>query len=119
MKVSFDFDSTLSTKPMQELCAKFIKLGAEVYVTTTRRSGMNEGLVFKNEDLFLVTDKLGIARKNVTFTQYEDKHRFVKQFDMHFDDDMHEIYHINNYPTKCMGFLYEELQNTDNGIKYY
>lgn len=116
LKVSFDFDSTLDTQIMQDLAVKYLQLGAEVYVTTSRRSGMAGGLKFENKDLFEVTDKLGIKRENITFTNYQDKVKFVKNFDMHYDDDAHEIFHINQHPCNCMGFLYEQYQNTDNGI---
>ena len=36
MKVSFDFDNTLTEKPIQILAKKFIKLGAEVFIVTSR-----------------------------------------------------------------------------------
>jgi len=114
--VSFDFDNTLSEKPMQDLCTKYLQLGAEVHVTTARRSGMKGGIEFENKDLFEVTDKLGIKREHITFTNYDNKVNYVKDCDMHYDDDHVEIYHINEHPSKCMGFLFEGYQNTDNGI---
>ncbi|WNH10063.1 hypothetical protein [Thalassobellus suaedae] len=116
LRISFDFDSTLSTQPMQELCKKFLLLGAEVYVTTTRQNGVHSNLIFENKDLFEVTDKLGIKRENITFTKYQDKVVFVKQFDFHFDDDAHEIFLINQHPSKCLGFLFEQYQDINNGI---
>lgn len=106
LKISFDFDQTLSELPMQELAKKYIKLGAEVYITTSRAK-YKDGLEYNNSDLFEVADKLGIKRENITFTNYDDKYKFVKAFDIHFDDDEQEISLINEFPTKCIGFLYQ------------
>lgn len=116
MKVSFDFDSTLSTERMQALCKTFMKLGAEVHITTSR-SDVLMGKPVNNEDLFEVSDYLGIPRHNITFTKYEDKYKFVKDFDMHFDDDIEEVFLINQFPGKCIGLLYEEKHS--NGIIDY
>jgi len=116
MKISFDFDCTLSTEQMQTLCTKCIKDGIEVFVTTSRSKTINKKLV-NNDDLYVVTDMLGIPRANITFTAYQDKYSFVKDYDLHFDDDFNEIFLINQHPGKCMGFLYEEKHN--NGIIDY
>lgn len=115
LKVSFDFDSTLNTLPMQTLCKKFIDLGAEVHITTSR-SNKIDGKVLNNDDVFEVAEQLGIPKKNIVFTKYEDKVHFIKDFDMHFDDSFDEIFLINQHPCKCMGFLYEQYQPSANGI---
>lgn len=116
MRISFDFDSTLDQKPMQELCKKFMGLGAEIYVTTSRGKTMHSGIPLNNDDLFELTDRLNIKRDHITFTQYDDKYSFVKDMDMHFDDDIHEIYLINQFPGKCIGCLFE--QKPDGIIEY-
>ena len=38
MKISFDFDSTLSEAKIQKLAKKFINDGHEVWITTSRLS---------------------------------------------------------------------------------
>ena len=113
MKISFDFDSTLSEDVMQNLCKKFMALGAEVYVTTSR-STILMGKPTNNDDLFEITDALGIDRKHITFTGYEDKVDYVKDYDMHFDDDFEEIFLINQHHCKCQGFLFEDKSNIPN-----
>lgn len=110
MNVSFDFDSTLSELPIQLLAKKYLELGAEVYVTTSRAEYM-EGLHFSNEDLFRVTDQIGIKRENITFTNFDDKYKFVKKYDLHFDDDEIEVNLINEFPSNCIGILYEPKHN--------
>ncbi|SED11021.1 hypothetical protein SAMN04489761_4305 [Tenacibaculum sp. MAR_2009_124] len=117
MKISFDFDSTLSEPEMQELALKFISKGVDVSVTTSRREKM-QGLNFSNEDLFEVTDKLGINRDKVVFTNFNPKYQYLKDFDMHFDDDEVEINDINNFPIKCIGFFFEPKVNTNLEKQY-
>lgn len=113
LKISFDFDSTLSEPEMQELALKYLQVGIEVFVTTSRTEFHN-GLRFSNSDLFEVTDRIGIKRENITFTSYDDKYKFVKEFDIHFDDDEIEIRLINEHPSKCIGFLYNpRLRNIE------
>lgn len=117
MKISFDFDSTLSEPEMQELALKFISKGIDVYDTTSRRQKV-QGLNFFNSDLFEVTDKLGIERDNVVFTNFNPKYEYLKDFDIHFDDDEVEINDINNFPMKCVGFLFEPKVNTNLEKQY-
>ena len=110
LKISFDFDSTLSETEMQELATKFLKSGAEIFVTTSR-TDYQDGLEFSNSDLFEVTDRIGIKRENITFTKYDDKYKFVKDYDLHFDDDEVEMELINRFLGKCIGVLYEPKFN--------
>ena len=115
-KISFDYDGTLSEQSMQELAAKYLELGAEVYVTTSRPDKL-ENVVVLNTDLFEVTDKLGIKRENIIFTCYDDKFLHVMNFHIHYDDSEEEIFLINEYPIGiCLGFLYEHNYKRDKGI---
>ena len=118
-KISFDFDNTLDQEAMQNICRKFLKLGAEVFITTSRATHMHSNILVNHDDLFEVSDQLGIKRENITFTGYEDKYTFLKdlEIDIHYDDDIEEIFLINANPMKCMGFLFEQKPN--NGIINY
>ena len=111
MKISIDFDSTLTEKPMQELAKKFLAHGIEVFITTSRGTEMYGGTKLDNSDVFQLADELGIPRENITFTNYEDKYTYVKDFDLHFDDDDTEIFHITEFPGKCIGLLYQHNYN--------
>src|SRR5690606_34181551 len=106
LKISFDFDSTLSEKPMQDLCRKFMEHAAEVWVVTSRSMTVL-GKDVNNDDLYAVSDSLNIPRCRLRFTAYEDKYTIVKDFDMLSDDSETEIFHINRVPGRCIGFLYE------------
>lgn len=106
MKVSFDFDHTLSNIKYQELAKKFIDLGAYVYITTQRQSTKpNIKLPYDNREVFAIAEKVGIRFLNIQFTETKDKYNFLKDFDIHFDDDDEQINLINDHPCKCVGFL--------------
>lgn len=91
-KISVDFDSTLSTKRVQEFVKYLIEEGVEVHVVTTRREVVENSPDY-NKDLFLVTDNLAIPRRNVFFTYGTDKWWFLrnKGFLFHLDDDVIEL----------------------------
>ena len=108
LKIGFDFDGTISEKPMQLLATKYLKLGAEVHIVTSRATEMHGGHKLPNDDLFQLADFIGIKRENITFTSYEDKYTFVKDFDVFYDNCELEIGLINDFPSgKVIGFLYE------------
>lgn len=107
MKISFDFDSTLTREDIQELAHDLISRGHEVYITTSRHQdwkwkGVNSEF---NKDLYEVADKLGIDFDRVRFTNMEDKVGYLDGFDMHFDDDEYEINLITRSKIKCLGIL--------------
>jgi hypothetical protein len=99
MKVSFDFDDTL-TKPRIQKYVKFlISKGVEVYITTSRYEGFNYGygnVKYDNSDLFLVANKLGIKQENIIFTNFKYKAEFLHDdFLFHVDDDQYELDRIS------------------------
>ena len=105
MKISFDFDSTLTKPSVFSFALHCIKWGNEVWVITSRSDDKNSptwiknGVKFKpnNDDLFKITDSLGILRERVIFTNHELKSDFIrgKGFLFHIDDDWVEIKSIN------------------------
>lgn len=104
MKVSFDFDHTLDQEHIQLLAKKFIDLGADVYVTTSRPKHI-KNVNIENTDLYNIINYLGIDKNNVRFTHYEDKYTYLKDFDLHFDDDDYQVELINQHPSKCIGVI--------------
>jgi hypothetical protein len=109
LKISFDFDHTLTNPKHQELAIKFIALNAEVHITTSRayESPNSEKLKYDNREVFAMAGRLGIKKENITFTAYVEKYGFLKDFDLHFDDDVEEINLINQHPCRCIGVLVE------------
>ena len=106
MKVSFDFDETLSFKSVQEYAKELIEKGIEVHIVTSRYENRDDyDFVWENghNDLFKVADNLGIPRENIHFTNMEDKFHFFldKDFIWHLDDNNVELLCINiNTKTK-------------------
>tara|TARA_R110000803_G_scaffold138258_1_gene205090 strand:+ start:135 stop:548 length:414 start_codon:yes stop_codon:yes gene_type:complete len=100
IKVSFDFDATLSINSVQDYARELIKQKVEVWVTTSRSKSSISGYTMRgmrlenmNDDLFKVTDNLGIQRDRITFTEYCDKSEFLNNqgFIWHLDDDDYEL----------------------------
>ena len=98
IRVSFDFDGTLSRQDVQAYAKELIEGGFEVVVTTSRFDDEN---AYKhnanptNSDLYEVTDKLGIKRENIYFTNMEDKiDHLHKDTLWHLDDDDYELEEI-------------------------
>lgn len=105
MKISFDFDDTLSLEAMQNVAKGFIDQGHTVWITTSRpMRGADTKLV--HSDLFKISDSLGISHQ-VQFTNYEDKYQFLRGFHLHFDNDEAQINLINASPVGCVGVLYK------------
>ena len=107
MKVSFDYDHTLTNPKIEALASKFVKIGAEVHITTSRFEKSSTKLPYDNREVYKMADKLGIAPEDVHFTNGKDKAYFLKEFDLHFDDDDEEITLINDHLENCVGALIE------------
>jgi|LakMenEpi03Aug12_release.lakeMendotaPanAssembly.Ray.scaffolds.fasta_scaffold897138_2 hypothetical protein len=111
MKISFDFDSTLSEEKNQKLAKKFINAGHDVWITTKRLSsehGKSKGwkwIITQNEELFEIAEELGIPKDKIKFTEGEDKWKSLYNFDIHFDDDIVEIDLIQENLRNCCGIL--------------
>ncbi|MBC7845543.1 MAG: hypothetical protein H7Y10_03525 [Flavobacterium sp.] len=110
MKLSFDFDFTLTNPKYQELAKKFIALGAEVHITTSRKPNIvGQKHLYDNRQVFEIAQQVGIPENNIRFTSYVEKYKFLKEFDLHFDDDdEEEIALINEHPCKCIGVLIQD-----------
>lgn len=100
MKVSFDFDGTLSRPDVQEYAKELIEKGIEVIVTTSRYDESNKHLYLSNptnEDLYAITDSLGIKRENIYFTNMDYKVNYLhNDIAWHLDDDERELWEIFN-----------------------
>ena len=107
MRVSFDFDRTLSREDIQGLAQKFVDLGAEVWIVTARPDVI-QGVRLENAEVYEVAGGLGIPPERVVFTNYENKFRYVRAFDLHFDDDDTEVALVNEFPGPCLGVKVEE-----------
>jgi hypothetical protein len=104
MKVSIDYDGTLSRRSVQNYVHELIRNGIDVYITTSIFDSDHlkelKFLNYTNSDLFEIVDKLGIDVNNVHFTNMnlKSEYLFNKGFIFHLDDDSIELSYINNDP---------------------
>jgi hypothetical protein len=121
--VTFDFDSTLSRKDVQDYAFSLINKGIDVWVLTSRYDELHKHKYRHNptnEDLYKVTDKLKIPRDKIRFTCMRDKAEYLFGTNViwHLDDDFVELNIINretntigisvlgsNYKSKCNKIL--------------
>lgn len=106
MKISFDFDGTLAEDRIQKLCSKFVLDGHDVWITTARVSDPFQATINGwNKDVYRVAEKMGIPISNIVFTEGSGKFHYLKDFDIHFDDDELEIELMEEHECKCVGVL--------------
>lgn len=109
MKVSFDFDNTLSRKDVQEFAKQLVNEGHEVWIVTSRFD--TETIIAKNwhwckdqnQKVFEVAEYCGIKPEHIKFTCMESKSIFLKGkgFVFHVDDDSIELMDILESVDKC------------------
>ncbi|NDD54016.1 hypothetical protein EBZ39_09085, partial [bacterium] len=85
-KVSFDFDDTLEYPSVQQTAKRLMNEGYTVYVITRRQESANE-------EVYAVTDELGIRRRRVYFTNGAMKWETVKRLNIgrHYDNNEDEL----------------------------
>jgi hypothetical protein len=113
MKVSFDFDSTLDRKDVQQFAKELVNDGIEVWIVTSRMSieytkaNLDQFTINRvdkaNHKLFRIADNLGIKREHIHFTNAQFKINFLanQNFLFHLDDDPDELIEILNSKDPC------------------
>ena len=93
MKVSFDFDSTLTRMSVQKYAKELVERGLEVWIVTSRMGFGKEPNPTWNDDLFEVARHVGIKKENIHFCCMANKSEFLKDkgFVFHIDDDNIEL----------------------------
>lgn len=109
MKVSFDFDGTLSRKDVQNFAKGLVESGYDVWIVTSRiatEPALAKGwhwIERQNQELYDVAERVGIKIDNIIFTEFVDKIEFLKDKDFifHIDDDVNELIAILNSKDNC------------------
>lgn len=98
MKVSVDFDGTLTIDLVQLYIENLIQRNIEVWIITSRLHEKNAPNEDWNVDLYRVAKKLKIPKEHIIFTNSEDKYKTLlnKDFIWHLDDNVKELTNINN-----------------------
>lgn len=110
MKVSFDFDGTISRKDVQDFAKELIGKGIDVWIVTSRittESALEKGWYWiekQNDELYKVAESVGVVKDKIVFTEHIDKIVFLKDkgFEFHLDDDEHELILIFESDEKCI-----------------
>lgn len=91
MKISMDFDGTLSTIKGKSLAKRLIDQGNELYIITARMTA-------ESAPVYKVAKDLGIPESRVIFTNHSDKWRFMSKYGIkkHYDNNTEQIDKINN-----------------------
>lgn len=92
VKVSFDFDATLSRDAIQIYARDLVRKGYEVWIVTTRHQDHD------NTDLIEVAHWCGIKLTSIHFTNGKLKWKYLKDKDFlfHIDDDWKELNYIRD-----------------------
>lgn len=109
MKISFDFDDTLSTRRVQLFALSCKRKGHDVHIVTSRMSNERAGNPNWNDDLYIVADVVEIPKENIHFCNLKPKHEFFLEnsdFDAHLDDDPDDIQGINYHCETTAGVLF-------------
>ena len=132
LRVSFDYDGTLSKEDVQKFAKTFIDKGVDVWIVTTRwdESSKTDNPSYYEEfgdtwsEVRNIAKKLGISPNRVVFTNHtwkESYFRTNKDFIWHLDDNPEEfegirklgIFPINvngHFKNKCNRLLVEKFK---------
>jgi len=110
MKISFDFDDTLTRESVKDLCKELILLNNEIWIVTSRfddKYAYDKNWIWipkQNEKLFKVAEELGIPKSRIVFTNKDPKINFLsnKGFVVHFDDSPDELIDILRSGDSCI-----------------
>ena len=94
MKVSFDFDSTLTIDTVQDFARSLIENGHEVWIVTQRFEFKDHnGNSVNNKWVFEIAEEVGIKKEHIHFCNMSDKYHFFidKDFLFHLDDDIIDL----------------------------
>jgi len=91
IRISFDFDGTLSLPSVQKVAKELIEYGFDVIIVTSRKS---DG---ENSDIQEVAQDLGIDL--VFYTEYNLKFSYLHHLtcDVHIDNDRNELIHLSRF----------------------
>jgi len=109
MKVSFDYDETLTQSEVQDFARECMEMGYEVWIVTSRKPDRKEG----NDDLYALADDLDIPNEQIVFTARSPKRDYLRgteDFLWHLDNDYLEIIRINQLDN-VQGIWYDDSED--------
>ena len=125
LKLSFDFDGTISSDSIQKYAKELIDFGYEIWIVTARFDSIDKytndfiskyhikNIEQEHNYLFDIADKCGIQRDHIKFMNMALKYEFFLEnegFLWHLDDDSIECEKINQH-TKTAAILCTDGSN--------
>lgn len=121
LRVSFDYDGTLSRPDVHKFAEQLVQSGIEVWIVTTRYKQydfINGRPLADNFDLLSVARACGINEKHIVFTSTKPKYQFFKDADFlwHLDNDEVEVREINEHTSVCAILLDKSWQSNVDSL---
>lgn len=120
LKISFDYDNTLSRSKLQDYAKELVQRGFELWIVTSRYDSTSKytskmiedwgikNLQFEHNKLFKVADEIGIAKEHIIFMNMQPKKEFFK-------DNRDFIFHIDDDAVELMTIKYVNVVDSLNG----
>ena len=124
LKVSFDFDGTLTRRNIKEYARSLVARGFECWIVTSRMGFGKEPRPDWNDDLFNTAAEIGILPEHIYFCCMDNKAKFLngKGFIFHIDDDIIELSFVKTdsdcKPICCFG-NHTYISECENAISFY
>lgn len=121
MRITIDYDDTLSKPHIQKLAKKLVK-NHEVYILTSRLDSLYRKSfthLHSNDDIYETAEKVGIKPQNVVFTNQASKleHIHRGRVGIHIDDNEGELKNISAL-SNCKGFSALDLEIEKDVLEY-
>jgi hypothetical protein len=116
MKLSFDFDSTLSRQDVEQFAQSLVQAGHEVWIVTSRFDDQEILKRFnrqnQNLSLFETAQRCGIPQTQIQFCNMRPKAEFLKGrgFQFHLDDDSIELLDLLDTKDPCQAINVEHSE---------
>lgn len=120
MKISFDFDGTITRTRLKDYAKSLVDLGHEVWIVTSRLGFGKEPTTTWNDSVFELALEIGIPKEHIHFCCMDNKANFLngKGFAWHLDDDVIELSFIKTdsdvIPISC----YQNIKCIEECNKY-
>ena len=121
MRITIDYDDTLSKPHIQELAKKLVAKH-EVYILTSRLDSLYRKSykhLHSNDDIYEIAEEVGIKPQNVVFTNQASKleHIHRGRVGIHIDDNEAELKNISALST-CKGFSSLDMEVEKDVLEY-
>lgn len=102
IKISLDFDGTLTEKRVQEIIQKLPENLVTLYIVTSRLGNiqrMEYPNLKSNEDIYELAEQLGIPAHRISYTNQQEKWMVLNKsgVKIHIDDDIRQVDSLNWY----------------------